>query len=53
MVDKNNRYKMMKDLGTNKEEAFYKIGATGPEPHKAMQDNWKEYAKEKKLPGDE
>ena len=52
MLDKNNRYKKMKDLGTNKEEAFYKQGVTGPEPHKAMVENWKEYATEKKLPGD-
>ena len=36
LVDKNNRYKMMKDLGSNKEEAFYKIGAAGPEPHRAL-----------------
>ena len=41
-LDENNRYKSMREI-TSKEDALYKDSAYGPEPHKAIVDNWKEF----------
>ena len=52
-LDEGGRYKTMKEITNNKEYAFYNAGSHGPEPSKALANNWKDLVKKDKTDLDE
>ena len=47
-LDETTRYKSIKEITNNKELVFYSPGSLGPEPHKALAENWKDFVKKEK-----